>query len=122
MPIRRILAALCAIPSLAAAQSVCKPPASSNDAKLLAYFAGPLAFGALPELSALGAGQWTLAGELTGVPSPPSSIARSTGECGFSKSEHSGLSPVLPRPRLAYGLGGGWVIDASWLPPVTVAD
>src|SRR5262249_1230938 len=38
------------------------------------------------------------------------------------KSEHSGLSPVLPRPRVAVGLGNGWVAEASWLPPVTVAD
>jgi hypothetical protein len=29
---------------------------------------------------------------------------------------------VLPRPRIAIGLPGGWALEATYLPPVTVAD
>jgi len=105
-----------------AAQSLCKPPASSNEARLLAYFAAPLAFAAAPEVGILARWQLAIVGELTAVPNAPASISRSTGVCGFSKSENSGLSPVFPRPRVALGVGAGFVVEASWLPPITVAD
>lgn len=104
------------------AQSLCKPPDSSNEARLLAYFASPLAFAAAPEVGVLARWQMSIVGELTAVPTAPAAISRSTGACGFSKSENSGLSPVFPRPRVALGVGAGFVVEASWLPPVTVAD
>jgi hypothetical protein len=111
------------LPALGAAQSTCKLDPSTSEAKLLAFFAGPLAFSFVPGTSALEAGKVVLAGELALLPSPPSSIANSSGNCfGYSKAENSELSPVLPRPRLAVGLGNGIVAEASWLPPVTVAD
>ena len=118
----RALAALFAVPVGAAAQSHCKPPAASNEARILAFFASPLAFSAAPEVMLLTHGQIALAGDLTLVPSAPSSISRSTGICGFAKSEHSDLAPVFPRPRVAVGLGYGFVAELSYLPPVTVAD
>jgi hypothetical protein len=110
------------LPALAAAQSTCKPSADKNEAKLLAYFAGPLAFSSVPGVAGLTRGQVALAGELALLPSPPSSITRSSGVCGFNKSENTDLAPVFPRPRVALGLGGGFVAEFSYLPPVTVMD
>jgi hypothetical protein len=123
MTLRRLafIAALGA-PFVADAQSTCTPKSTDPEAKLLAFFAGPLAFSSVPGVSGLGRGDIAVAGELTLVPSPPSSISRSSGVCGFSKAENSDLSPVFPRPRLALGLGNGLVAEVSWLPPVTVMD
>lgn len=105
-----------------AAQSLCKPAASTSEARLLAFFASPLAFAVAPEVGTLERWQVSIVGELTAVPTAPAAINRSTGACGFNKSENSALSPVFPRPRLALGLGAGFAVEASWLPPVTVAD
>jgi hypothetical protein len=121
MRIRALVLAVAA-PALLHAQYPCKPPASSNEARLLAFFAGPLGFAAVPEVIGLARGQISIAGDLTLVPSPPSAISRSSGICGFSKSENSELAPVFPRPRVAVGLGAGVTAEASYLPPVTVAD
>lgn len=106
----------------AAAQAVCTPAASTPEARLLMYFAGPLAFGSATAPTTLGAREVAVVGELTYLPDPPAEISRSGGACGFTKSENAGLAPVLPRPRVAIGLGRGLAVEASWLPPVTVAD
>lgn len=100
----------------------CKPPADKSESKQLAYFASPLTFSAAPEVMGLAPGQISIAGDLTLVPTVPSSISKSTGFCGFAKSENSNLSPVFPRPRVAVGLGNGVVAELSYLPPVTVLD
>jgi hypothetical protein len=85
-------------------------------------YAAPLAFAAPPDAAPLARGAVVISGDLTWLPNPPRSIRASSGACGFAKPEHSGLSPVFPRPRIRVGLGGGLVAEASWLPPVTVAD
>lgn len=123
MPTRPLLVlATFAFPALAAAQSTCKPSSNTNEAKLLAYFAGPLAFSSVPGVAELTRGQVALAGELAMLPTPPGAITRSSGVCGFNKSENTDLAPVFPRPRLAVGLGGGLVAELSFLPPVEVMD
>ncbi len=106
----------------AAGQTVCRPAASTSEARLLAFYAGPLAFSATPVAGRPGRGSVIVAGDLTLIPDPPASIRASSGACGFAKPEHSGLSPVFPRPRIALGLGAGVSVEASWLPPVTVAS
>jgi hypothetical protein len=122
MRLRRL--ALCAIlmPAALTAQSVCKPGSGTNEAKLLAFFAGPLGFSYVPGVSGVGLGNVAVAGELALLPKPPSAITHSSGVCGFNKSENADLAPVFPRPRVAVGIGGGVVVEASWLPPVTVMD
>lgn len=122
-PRRLVALALGALlPAATGAQAVCKPPADRSESKLLAFYAGPLAFSYAPGASALARGQVALLGELTAVPTPPAAISRSSGYCGFNKAENSGLAPVFPRPRVAVGLGAQVVLEGSWLPPVTVAD
>jgi hypothetical protein len=99
----------------------CVVPASSNDAKLLAYYAVPMAFSA-EGAGRLAAGTVIVTGELTYVPTAPASISTSSGICYPAKKEHGGLTSILPRPRFIVGLGNGFSIEASYLPPVTVAD
>ncbi len=118
----RSLVAVCAAPALVFAQSHCTPDASKPEARILAYFASPLSFSAAPEVMGLAHGQVSIAGDLTLVPTAPSAISRSSGVCGFAKSENSDLAPVFPRPRVAVGLGYNLVAELSYLPPVTVAD
>ena len=109
------------LPSALLAQGECTAPKSSNVARMLGWFASPLAFSQLGALSRLPSGAVVLGGDLTYVPTPSASITR-TDVCYTSKSENTGLAPVLPRPRLTVGLGGGWSAEAMYLPPITVAD
>jgi len=115
------LAACVALPA-AGAQSVCKPGSETTESKLIAFYAGPLGFAFTPEVAGLAKGALVVAGDLTLVPTPAAALQRSSGACGFTKSENSELAPVFPRPRVALGLGGDLVLEASYLPPVTVAD
>ncbi|HVZ48892.1 MAG TPA: hypothetical protein VG916_08920 [Gemmatimonadaceae bacterium] len=114
--------ALAGLARAALAQSVCTPAPSSPEARLLAFYAAPLAFAASPDAIPLARGAVVVSGDIAWLPNPPRAIRASSGACGFAKPEHSGLAPVFPRPRIRVGLGGGLVAEASWLPPVTVAD
>ncbi|MFI5311033.1 MAG: hypothetical protein ACHQQ3_07355 [Gemmatimonadales bacterium] len=123
---RTVLAALLgasALPATTLAQSECTVSKSSNEAKMLAWFAGPLAFAQLGPPQRLPIGAVVIGGDLTWVPTPASGVSQSSAACyTLKKSEHTGLSPVLPRPRILVGLGGGLTFEAMYLPPVTVAD
>jgi hypothetical protein len=121
---RTLFAALLAAvlsPIALLAQFECVAPKGSNVAKMLAWFDGPLAFAPQGPVQRLPRGAVVLAGDLTWVPTPGASITR-TDVCYTPKSEHTGLSPVFPRPRIIVGLGGGVSFEAMYLPPVTVAD
>ena len=99
----------------------CRPSKDSNEAKLLAFFAAPIAFSPGGVMHRLPPGGVQLTVEATYVPAPGHGIRR-TGVCFQEKSEDTHLSPLFPRPRLAVGLPGGLVVEASYLPPVDVAD
>lgn len=105
----------------ASAQGTCRPNEDDNEAKLLAFFTAPIAFSPAGNITALNAGQVRLTLEATYVPEPSREISRSQ-VCYANKAEKTQLSPVFPRPRAAIGLGSGWALEASYLPPVTVAD
>jgi hypothetical protein len=113
------LMASVAIPATAAAQ--CRVPASSNEARLLAYYAAPLAFAALGAPRSLPLGGIVLAMEATYIPAPPDAL-RQTSICFRPKEENTHLSPLLPRPRVVVGLPWGAQLEASWLPPITLMD
>ena len=105
----------------ARAQVTCRPSPGSNEARLLAHYTVPIAFAATLPSPTLPRGGVSLALEGSWVPTPSRDVRR-TDECYAPKDENTGLSPVLPRPRLAVGLGGGVTGELSYLPPVTVAD
>ena len=100
----------------------CRPSTGSNEAKLLAFFATPIAFspGGIVEQVA----PWSirLGFEASYVPSPSKQIQQPEACYGIKKTENTNLSPVFPRPRVTIGLPGGVLLEGSYLPPVTVAD
>lgn len=98
----------------------CRPPRDSSEAKLLAWFAAPIAFSPAGHAERLAPGAVRLSFDLTYVPAPGRDISRAS-YCQ-RKSENTDLSPIFPRPRLAVGLPGGFYVEGSYLPPVTVLD
>jgi hypothetical protein len=109
----------CALAAPLAAQSVCRPPTSSNEAKTLAIFSVPLAFGpaTAPEiLPGLRVG-------LEGAYLPKVDPATATATvCRPGKGpENTDLLFALPRPRIGLPLPFGLALQASWIPPVRVA-
>jgi hypothetical protein len=98
----------------------CRPPKDSSEAKLLAFFAAPIAFSPAGHAERLAPGAVRLSFDLTYVPTPAADIRRAS-YCQ-RKSENTELSPIFPRPRLAIGLPGGLFVEGSYLPPVTVLD
>jgi hypothetical protein len=105
---------------LLAAQQ-CPVPAASNEGKLLAFYAAPIAFTTITAPAETPAGSLRLAGELAYIPNVDTSLNH-TGLCFTAKAENTSLSRVFPRPRLIVGLPSGLAVEVSYLPPVTVAN
>jgi hypothetical protein len=105
-----------------AAQAVCKPGTDSNEAKMLAFFAVPIAFSPAVGVTPLRAGEVRLAFDATWVPSPSDDITSPEKCYRNDKTENTELSPVFPRPRVVVGLGKGFALEATYLPPITVMD
>jgi hypothetical protein len=105
-------------PAAAAAQGVCLPGPESNEAKTLAIFAVPLAFGrgSAPDLyPGFRAGV-----ELAYLPQVDDATATPT-ICRPGKGpENTDLLFALPRPRIGLPLPFGLALQASWVPPVRV--
>ncbi|MGQ0641453.1 MAG: hypothetical protein ACT4P6_11890 [Gemmatimonadaceae bacterium] len=117
------LAALVALPvTHLLAQGVCRPDDDERESQLLAFYAGPLTFSTSGNIGPLNRGQLRLGFEATYIPEPSAEISRPERCYASNKSEDTRLSPVFPRPRIALGLGGGWVVEGSYLPPVTLFD
>jgi hypothetical protein len=102
------------------ASSECRPPKDSSEAKLLAFFAAPIAFSPAGHAERMAPGAVRLSVDLTYVPKPGANISRASF-CN-RKSENTELSPVFPRLRIAVGLPAGLFVEGSYLPPVTVMD
>lgn len=100
----------------------CHPARGSNEAKLLAFFATPIAFSAGGMLEDLRPWNLRVAVEASYVPSPSRAMQQPEACYTVKKTENTNLSPVFPRPRVALGLPGRIVLEGSYLPPITVAD
>ena len=100
----------------------CRPSTESNEAKLLAFFATPIAFSPGGIVESVAPWHARVSFEATYVPSPSKKIQQPEACYGIKKTENTNLSPVFPRPRVTIGLPGGLLLEASYLPPVTVAD
>ena len=106
----------------AGAQGTCQPGSDSREAKMLAFFAAPIAFSPGGVVAPMRSGEMRLGFDVTYVPTPSESIRHPETCYTNSKTENTSLSPVFPRPRVTVGLGGGLLLEASYLPPVTVLD
>jgi hypothetical protein len=102
-----------------AAQSVCHPSATSNEAQTLAIFSVPLAFGpaTAPEILP---GLWV---GLEGACLPKVNPAEVTPTiCRPGQGPlNTDLLFALPRPRIGLPLPFGLALQASWIPLVRVA-
>jgi hypothetical protein len=102
-----------------AAQTDCRPSAGSNEAKTLAIFSVPLAFGpaSAPEILP---GLWVgLEGSY--LPKVDPATATPTVCRPGERPLHTDLLFALPRPRIGLPLPFGLALQASWIPPVRVA-
>ena len=117
------LGALALLASGAAAQVDCFPTKSSNEARMMAKFDVPLAFGAVEAPDRRPAGAIALGLELSYVPNidPALGIPK---ECRPNKTrpENTDLVSLVPRPRVALALPWGFGVEASWLPPFRIAQ
>lgn len=120
----RSIALLAAAPLALGAQSnrTCHPGDDTNESKLLVFYSGPIAFSAGAPPERLRAGDVRFSVEATYVPSPAKRIRQPEACYGLAKKENTNLSPVFPRPRLTIGLPAGFAFEASYLPPITVAQ
>lgn len=115
-----LAAALGTIPFLAAAAQ-CRPPASSHEARLLAFYEAPALFsmGSAPEKVAPGA--VSVGGEAIPVPSPDPAITHPSF-CYQYTTNNTKLAPLFARPRIIVGLPAGFALEGSYVPPVSVSN
>jgi hypothetical protein len=106
---------------LGRASAQCRPPAGSNEARLLAFYSAPIVFSPSAAPVGLAPGAVMLTAEVSPIPIPDPAIQH-TGYCYQSKVENTRLAPVFGRPRLAIGLPAGFVIEGSYVPAVRVWD
>lgn len=109
----------CALAAPLAAQSVCRPGASSNEAKTLAIFSVPLAFGPATAPEILPGLRVGLEGSYLPKVDPATATATI---CRPGKGpENTDLLFAVPRPRIGLPLPFGLALQASWIPPVRIA-
>lgn len=113
---------LAATAGVAGAQATCRPDSDANEAKMLAFFAAPIAFSPAGTIAPMRLGEVRLSVDVTYVPSPGDDITSPDVCYRNDKTENTELSSVFPRPRLAVGLAPGLALEATYLPPLTVMD
>ena len=109
---------LLAVHGQAAAQ--CRVSSESNEGKLLAFYTAPIVFSMAIAPEELPPGSVRVGAEGEYLPKPSSAIEQ-TGACFTQKSEHTSLSPLFGRPRISIGGPLGFMVEAAYLPPVTIA-
>src|SRR4051812_21338848 len=104
-----------------AAEAQCRPPASSHEARLLAFYEAPALFsmGSAPER--LAAGAVSIGGEAVPVPSPDAALTHPTF-CYQYTTNNTKLAPLFARPRIIVGLPAGFAVEGSYVPPISAAS
>ena len=115
-------AAVAAAPAAALAQPDCFPSPTSNEARALALSSLPLVFSAARAPRPGGGAPVEVGLEVTYLPRVSDDIATPT-RCRPGKGpENTELLPAFPRPRLLVRLPAALTLEASWVPPVRVAQ
>ena len=100
----------------------CFPAKNSNEARTMATFAVPLAFTGARAPTRHPAGTWHVGLEVTTVPNVDPETATPTFCRPGKGPENTDLLFAMPRPRLSLALPAGFVVEASWAPPIRVAE
>ena len=114
--VRAMMCGAVLLPAMAGAQTITEKHSWSDpEGRIMGYYSAALAF---TSISAPRAGARGLEAALELTYLPPLSEAQRSG--GFSKTESTNLMPVVPRPRIAYGLPWDTRFEASYVPPLKV--
>jgi hypothetical protein len=105
-------------PTVVVAQ--CRPPATSHEARLLAFYEVPAMFTMASAPERLSPGAITVAAEAIPVPSPDPTLTH-PDYCYQNATNNTKLAPVFGRPRAVVGLPAGFELEASYVPPVSAA-
>jgi hypothetical protein len=108
----------------AAAQTTaeCFPGPNSNEARTMAIFGVPLAFSGSAAPVRVPSGRLHLGLEVSSVPNVDPVTATPTFCRPDKGPEHTDLLFAMPRPRAWLSLPAGFQVEASWAPPIRVAD
>jgi hypothetical protein len=108
----------------AAAQATaeCFPGPGSNEARTMAIFGVPLAFSGSAAPVRAPSGRLHLGLEVSSVPNVDPETATPTFCRPDKGPEHTDLLFAIPRPRAWLALPAGFQVEASWAPPIRVAD
>ena len=120
-----VFAALCAAlaPGAAAQGSAdCFPAANSNEARTMAIFAVPLAFSGASAPAVNPTGRFHVGLEVSSVPNVDRETATPTFCRPDKGPENTDLLFAMPRPRASATLAAGFILEASWTPPIRVAE
>jgi hypothetical protein len=116
-----VIAATLGMSALATAGAQCRPPASSHEARLLAFYEAPVLFSTASAPERLGAGAVSIGGEAIPVPSPDAALTHPSF-CYQYTTNNTKLAPLFARPRVIVGLPAGFALEASYIPPLTVSS
>ena len=110
--------------SSAAAQTTadCFPGPGSNEARTMAIFAVPLAFSGSASPARTPPGRLHLGLEVSSVPNVDPVTATPTFCRPDKGPENTDLLFAMPRPRAWLSLPAGFQLEASWAPPIRVAE
>jgi hypothetical protein len=119
---KHALAGALALGAMAAtAGAQCRPPASSHEARLLAFYEAPPQFSMGEAPDPLAAGSIRVGGEIMPVPSPDPVLTHPEF-CYQNSANNTKLAPVFARPRVTVGLPLGFALEGSYVPPVSVSN
>jgi hypothetical protein len=113
---------LTARPAAAQGSADCFPAKNSNEARTMATFAVPLAFSGAAAPAQAAAGRIQVGLEVSLVPNVDRQTATPTFCRPDKGPENTDLLLAVPRPRAAVMLPAGFMLEASWSPPVRVAE
>ena len=119
------LSAAAVVASTATAQGPnddCFPSKSSNEARTMAKFGVPLAFSAAAAPERSPSGGFRVGLELSYVPTIDRETATPTFCRPLKGPENTELLSLAPRPRVSLSLPAGFAVEASWIPPVRIAE
>ena len=108
----------------AAAQGTadCFPGKNSNEARTMAIFAVPLAFSSASAPAMNPRGRFYVGLEVSSVPNVDRETATPTFCRPDKGPENTDLLFAIPRPRATVTLPAGLILEASWTPPIRVAE
>jgi hypothetical protein len=106
----------------AQATAECFPGPGSNEARTMAIFGVPLAFSGSAAPVRAPSGRLHLGLEVSSVPNVDPETATPTFCRPDKGPEHTDLLFAMPRPRAWLALPAGFQVEASWAPPIRVAD